>query len=147
MSGTSKPDARWAGEKLTGHEQAEDFCIPSFSPSPKTRCQTSRSLTQVGAGRRDLAVPTEGQEPFSQWLYWAGRRWADSLSPSPSSCFGCCLFHCRNIKIPLQPQKKKIYIKTFSRSHASVSVDIKQQVWMIYVDLYATMIDVLMRLR
>lgn len=104
VSGTSKPDARWAGEKLTWHEQAEDFCIPSLLPSPKNAVSNQPVAHTGGGWLEDRGVPGEGEVAL---FPMALLRWAGSLSPSPSLCFRCCLFRCRNIKIPSQPKKKK----------------------------------------
>ena len=106
VSGTSTPDARWAGEKLTWHEQAEDSCIPPFLAFPEDVVSNQPIAHTGGVWPEDGGVPTEGHTAFPRWLRCGGRRWAGSLSPSLSLCFRCCLFHCRNIKIPLQPEKK-----------------------------------------
>lgn len=96
-----------------GTSRRRIFRIPSFLPSPKMRCRTSPSLTQVGAGRRTWVSPGRDRSPFSQWLCCDGRRWAGSLSPNPSLCFRCCLFCCRNI-IPSQPKKNYINLQLFT---------------------------------
>lgn len=65
ISGTSKPDTRWAGEKLTWHEQVEGVCIGAF---PKNVVSNQLIAHTGGVWPEDLGVPGEGQASFPHHL-------------------------------------------------------------------------------
>lgn len=138
VSGTSGAVARWAGDKLTWRGQAARF---GFLPSrlPQRRGVKPARRSRGGVWPRIWVSPGWDGSPFPIALL--RRR---EVGEFPNLCFSCCLFRCRNIKTLLQPKKTR---QILSCSHASVSVDVNRRVRTIYLDLCATVTDVLTCLR